>query len=210
MSNFTSDIQDKLIDNLNDFEITLSGILFTLKSYRAEEASMTRTPRIYVDFVEEFAPLKTFVGHRLASYPSNDIDYHGTTIKSGRKPVRGYPCKSIVYVSVICGEKRAHGFDANKLVRNVIERLIIKMNKDWPAILDPCKGDLEGPIGPIRSEPFFIGSEKIYRYTLRFNIFHTLVWTEPDESTDGYICEISGTIDDAINEEQISEFDITL
>ncbi|MHC1591777.1 MAG: hypothetical protein ACXQS8_06810 [Candidatus Helarchaeales archaeon] len=196
--NFTAEIQDELIDALNDFDITESGVSFKIKSYRAEEVSKVTVPRIYVDFISEFAPIKRFVGNILGRYPSSEITHGGNLITIPGNLIEGYPCKTIAYISVICHEKKAHGFDANRLLRNLMEKIIIKIHKEWPPLLKKCKAQLEGPIGPITPEPFFIGPEKVYRYTVRFDIIHTFVWTEPETSTDGtgYICEISGGIYD--------------
>ncbi|MHA1277367.1 MAG: hypothetical protein ACTSQ8_09270 [Candidatus Helarchaeota archaeon] len=206
-NNFTTEMQDKLIDALNDFTISENGTNFKIKSYRAEEVSTFTVPRIYVDFINEYEPIKRFVGDVLGVYPSTEIDHDGRKVSIRGNLVCGYPCRCIAYVSVICHEKRAHGFDANRLLRNLMERVIIKIHKEWPPILKDCKAQLEGPIGQMIPEPFFVGPEKVYRYTIRFDIVHTFVWTEPETSTDGtgYICEISGSLYDR-NDDFIEEF----
>jgi len=192
-----ADIQDLLIDSLNDHETTMNNVGFVIKSYRAEEVSKFRNPRIYVDFHSEFEPTKRFLGDIVGRHEPQKTIWNGKEITVAGKPAKGFPCKTMSFVSVIANEKRAHGYDANKLCRKVIGEIIIKIHSKWPKILHACRGDLEGPIGPIRSEPFFVGSQKTYRYTVRFDIMHTFIWTEPDKSTDGYIFEISGGIYDA-------------
>jgi len=202
-----TDVEDLLVDSLNNYNFTMDSKTYIVPSVRGNETISFKGGGITVYFETNFSPYKRFLGEIIGKYPDRTYTFNGQNYTISGKPIRGYPVLTKVYISTHAVEKKLRGVDGDKFASKLMNEMIIKIKKEWPTLLATYKAELMGPIGVKSAVPMKISGEWIYRYTIRFDIISSFVFsTPPTDPTEGIILGVDGTLKNTTTNKTVREF----